>query len=111
MIIGQLIKYGLFSTGLVILLVFIAVLLIKYGRNLEKIKATEEKDAEYEKCKRFILLILLCLLMSVLIGCANTVKTSCPICMYRFDLTDFEKLNVQNQIFVMDFTDYCEDKK
>jgi len=31
--------------------------------------------------------------------------------MYRFDLTDFEKLNVQNQIFVMDFTDYCEDKK
>lgn len=52
MIIGQLIKYGLFSTGLVILLVFIAVLLIKYGRNLEKIKATEEKDAEYEKMQK-----------------------------------------------------------
>jgi len=31
--------------------------------------------------------------------------------MYRFDLGDFEKLNAQNQVFIMDFIDYCEAKK
>ena len=60
------------------------------------------------ECKKFILLILLCLLASGLIGCAKSVKNSCPLCMYKFDLSDFEKLNAHNQVYIMDVEDYCE---
>lgn len=63
-------------------------------------------------CKKFIPLILLCLLMSGLTGCARYGgRNSCPVCMYRFDLSDFEKLNAQNQIYIMDVTEFCEGSK
>ena len=62
-------------------------------------------------CKKFTLLIVLCLLISGLIGCASGAKNSCPVCMYRFDLSDFEKLNAQNQIYVMDVMEFCEGSK
>ena len=52
--------------------------------------------------------MLLCLLASGLTGCAKSVKNNCPVCMYKFDLSDFEKLNAQNQIYIMDIEDYCE---
>lgn len=63
------------------------------------------------ECKRYILLIVLCLLVSVLTGCASVRGSNCPVCMYRFDLSEFEKLNERNQIFVMDFTEFCEGEK
>lgn len=61
-----------------------------------------------KKCKKFILPIVLCLLVSGLTGCGSITRNSCPVCMYRFDLSDFEKLNANNQIYVMDIYDYCE---
>ena len=38
---------------------------------------------------------------------ATATSSRGPVCQYRFDFSDYEKLNDANQVYILNIDDYC----